>query len=502
MANILLLEPAYKNKYPPLGLMKIAYYHKEHRGDIVRFAKGKLHPEENAITHWDRIYVSTLFTFEWEETEKTIDYAISLIDDKKKIFVGGIAATLLADHIRELKPQINVVEGLLNVKGKLGYSNDDIIDNLPPDYSILEQIQYKYPSANSFFAYTTRGCGMNCSFCAVKTLEPKYIPRVSIKYQISEVSKKYGEKKDLLLMDNNVLKSRYLKEIVEEIKTLGFSKGSKFYNPKTGKKIKRCVDFNQGLDAKLLNEEKAQLLSELELRPVRIAFDHINDKEVYIDAITRCVNAGLREFSNYILYNTDESQGKGNTYPPDTPSELYERLKISMNLQEELNEGRIQDDKVSIYSFPMRYIPLNALKRGYVGQGWNAKYLRAVQVMLAPTQGKGVGTRGFFEADFGSTLEEFKKTLVMPEQLIASRGHFVDNKKDETSQEKEIRKQKWTRKRKLINEWERLFNQMDSSSELNEFINILGDNKIEPAKYFEFSTECQKKSLYILPQPV
>ena len=39
--NILLIEPGYKNKYPPIGLMKIATYHRT-LGDKVTFYKGDL----------------------------------------------------------------------------------------------------------------------------------------------------------------------------------------------------------------------------------------------------------------------------------------------------------------------------------------------------------------------------------------------------------------------------------------------------------------------------
>lgn len=499
MANILLLEPGYKNKYPPLGLMKLAFYHKEIKKDYVRFVKGPIGEYENSI-NWDRIYITTLFTFEWKEIEKTIDEAIKLQEDRSRIYVGGIAATLLADILRKRKPGINVIEGLLNEKGKIEYDDDDIIENLPPDYDILEDIKgiYSYPTENAYFAYTTRGCGMNCSFCAVKTLEPKYEECVSIKEQINQVKERYGEKKDLLLMDNNVLKSRYLDRIVEEIKGLGFAKGKKYYNPLTGNEVKRAVDFNQGLDAYLISEEKANLLAQLELRPVRIAFDHIQDKEVYENAITICAKAGLREFSNYILYNSPESKGKGKVFPADTPQQLYERLILNVYLQEKLSNEI--GEKISIYSFPMRYIPLEDLERGYVGPEWERKYLRVIQVMLIPTRGKGVSGRSFFEADFGLNVEEFSRTLLMPERLITSRGAFLKKREGESEKEREKRERRRKIEKGLIDEWNLLFNRLNDNEKKN-FIDIIGKNRFTIKEFNLLNTDNQKKLLlrYLTP---
>ena len=89
MADILLLEPGYSNKYPPIGLMKISYFHKYIHHDYVRFAKGKL-PDAFNGKKWDRVYVTTLFTFEWPKTKEAIEYALSVVKDPSQVYIGGI----------------------------------------------------------------------------------------------------------------------------------------------------------------------------------------------------------------------------------------------------------------------------------------------------------------------------------------------------------------------------------------------------------------------------
>src|SRR5438132_276510 len=96
--NILLIEPGYKNKYPPLGLMKIAAYHGPYgKNDNVKFIKGERDRSVLTIA-WDRIYVTTLFSFEWATIARSINYAIEISHGQpSKVFVGGIAASLMHD---------------------------------------------------------------------------------------------------------------------------------------------------------------------------------------------------------------------------------------------------------------------------------------------------------------------------------------------------------------------------------------------------------------------
>jgi radical SAM superfamily enzyme YgiQ (UPF0313 family) len=205
--NILLVEPAYKSKYPPLGLMKLATYHKKIKKDNVTFVRGC--DKKARDEFWDRVYISTSFTYTWDETVKTINfYNDTLFKFSRKIFVGGILASILADDLYNATG-IVPVHGLLDDPKKIEQDDNIVIDELPPDYSILAEVEkngFIYSYTDAYLGYTTRGCIRHCDFCAVRELEPNYKSYVDINKWIKEINAEIsGEKQNLLLMDNNIL---------------------------------------------------------------------------------------------------------------------------------------------------------------------------------------------------------------------------------------------------------------------------------------------------------
>ena len=172
--KVLLIEPNYKNKYPPMGLMKLATYYRRLEDDV-RFFKGNLKEfaarllcEEffdevadvslgkyfpklieyiktgkyaplNAIPgfrnseleikikeyrfryktedfpKFDVVAITTLFTFYWSETVDTINFAKKFCKHSGRMLVGGIASTILPDEIKK-ETGITPNKGLLNMK--------------------------------------------------------------------------------------------------------------------------------------------------------------------------------------------------------------------------------------------------------------------------------------------------------------------------------------------------------------------------------------------------
>ncbi len=569
--EVLLLEPNYHNKYPPIGLMKIATYHRK-LGDNVTFYKGDLKTfildqisiecieklqriddsinwsvEKKSITDricfgkktllekdyivqsknrplikdcleyyrsyyiqgkykqepkWDRVCVTTLFTFYWNITIKTIEFSKYLVKDLNELKVGGIMASLLPREI-EKETGIKPFKGLLDKPFTLDPSVNLIIDDLPLDYSIMDEIDYEYSNTSAYYTHMTRGCVNKCGFCAVPKIEPIFKEKVPALVKFNHIKKVYGDQQNLILMDNNVFASPKFDNIIKEIKKMGFKEGAVYIEPnqlqisienlkkglndkayirksyklihkilirlkgktaqnfynildkyslmssdtttkgnliscypeikdtyermRSKKPMPRYVDFNQGTDCYFVTEEKMKLLSEIPINPLRIAFDDIKMKAPYVKAIELSAQYGIKRLSNYILYNYK-----------DSPEDLYERLKINIDLCEKLD--------LHIYSFPMKYIPIygeEAKKRDYVGPKWNKKFLGAIQAILnvnkgivvPPNNNDGKG-RSFFEKAFGENLTEFRELLYMPEPYIIYRK-ICEEKLDYTNKWRE-----------------------------------------------------------------
>lgn len=419
--NILLVEPSYRNKYPPLGLMKIAAYHGSSGcGDNVLFVKGE--PPEALERVWDRVYVTTLFSFEWRRTAAAIDFALRAARGQaERVFVGGIAASLMFDDfIREPRwAGIRFIRGLLDrapahslqLSAEDGdFGAQDIvgtpIEELVPDYNILEDIAYRYPVQDAYFGYASRGCVRKCAFCGVPKLEGGQREMPPITNLVAGIEEQFGPKKDLILMDNNVAASGRYKEVIAEIRDLGFERGAVLQR-EGSPSIKRRVDFNQGVDARILAKTPMYLreMAKICIDPLRIAFDHVGMRSVYERSVEMAADYGLRSLSNYMLYNF-----------MDTPSDLYQRMSINIELNVRLG--------MRIWSFPMRYLPVTMKNRSHVGKNWTRYYLRSFQIMLQATHGVVSGSEKFFQRAFGSSFEEFERLLALPHAFIFQRDFF------------------------------------------------------------------------------
>jgi radical SAM superfamily enzyme YgiQ (UPF0313 family) len=128
------------------------------------------------------------------------------------------------DFIRGLLDQPPARALQLNVFDGDFYADDTDapIEDLIPDYSILDQINYRYPVRDAYFAYASRGCIRKCHFCGVPKLEGAQRDATPLTALVRGVDHMYGSRRDLILMDNNVVASARFKEIIAEIRDLGF----------------------------------------------------------------------------------------------------------------------------------------------------------------------------------------------------------------------------------------------------------------------------------------
>lgn len=189
--------------FPNLALMKLSAWHKL-QGDIVEWY--------NPFDHYDKVYMAKVFNF-------TEDY-------------------------RQWITNTHQIE-----KGGTGYDLSKIlpidIDRVIPDYD-LYNIDKKLA-----YGFLTRGCPNKCKWCIVPQKEGKMTPYMDIE----EVA--VNGRKNIILMDNNVLASDYGLQQIEKIVRLGLR-----------------VDFNQGLDARLVTDDIAKLLAKVKwIKRIRFGCD-------------------------------------------------------------------------------------------------------------------------------------------------------------------------------------------------------------------------------------
>jgi hypothetical protein len=287
----------------------------------------------------DVIYVTSLFTYAWRPVHESVRFYKRQFPGVKLI-LGGIYASLLPDHARTSGAD-EVFTGLHSPA-----------EMLMPDYDLV-------PQWDGSITFASRGCVRKCGFCSVPKLEG---PPSALKYSISQfVHPKHTK---VILWDNNILGNPNWKTIFEELERLG-----------------RKVDFNQGLDARLVTEEVADKVSKLRADFIRLAYDYHGIGPAVGKAIERLSAHGIspRKIVVYTLYNYI-----------DDPEDLYERI---LDL---LQWGAV--------SYPMRFEPLCSLqKNAYVGSQWTPEALQ----MVAEAR-RVIGYAGAFPP-YKPLLDKFEK---------------------------------------------------------------------------------------------
>lgn len=248
------------NNFPNLALMKLSAYHKSIGNQVEWYVPFG--------DRYDIVYVSKVFSF-----SKDYDDAINA----DTIIRGGTGYAIHNVGGREVYERI--------WDGGFDLPLPDAVEHIYPDYSI-----YPMYTEDTAYGFLTRGCPRGCAFCHVAAKEGKH----SVK--VADLTEFWNGQKNIVLCDPNILACKDWKDLLRQLID-----------------SKAWIDFNQGLDIRMMDEEKAEMIVACKIKEIHFAWDRYEDKKMILPKLEMfqrvCSEAGKnlphRHAIVYTLVNFD-----------------------------------------------------------------------------------------------------------------------------------------------------------------------------------------------------
>lgn len=164
------------------------------------------------------------------------------------------------------------------IRGGVGYTDIPINQTLPPEIDACYPDYSIYPECDYAIGYLTRGCPNHCPWCVVPKKEGDIRPYRTWEQLVRPDSKK------LVLMDNNILACGHGIDQLESLIGSGYK-----------------IDLNQGMDARLVDNHIADILSRLDwIRFIRFSCDREPQIKAILNAVNLLAERGVRPYRIFV----------------------------------------------------------------------------------------------------------------------------------------------------------------------------------------------------------